>query len=83
MGQLQDENITQNTAGGKVTLEHSRWVSYVRTQQMGQMLNTENGTDIIPQQMRQLRWDSYIKTQQMRHSYLKRAHETVTLGQLC
>ena len=51
-----------------VALELSRWKSYVRTQQMGQLrYNTAYGTDV-----KHRRWDRHYTT----------ADETVTLGQL-
>ena len=63
------------------TLEHSKWDSYVRTQQMRQLRqktddnrNTADETITIEHS----RWDSHNRTQQMKQSR-QNTDETVTL----
>ena len=72
-----DRTVTQDTVDRTVTLEHSRWDSYIKTQQIGQLhQDTVLGTVTLGHS----RLDSYIRTQYIGQLLQDTLDQTVLIG---
>ena len=66
----------QNTVDGSITLEQTRWESYIRTQWMGELLQ-----NTVYYTLGHSRQDSYFRTHYMGQLLQNTEDGTVTLGQ--